>query len=106
MTLKSLISSTQINLTQLKTMATTKIGVLILELEERSKQILKLKEKIQTFETEARSIRLQMLQEIKNLNNGKLHTERTFEVTHAGKTRLFTIDSNGRVTKENQVIKA
>ena len=85
-------------------MATTKIGFLILEQEERGKQILKLKEKIQKLETEAHAIRLQMVQEIKKLDNDKLHT--TFQVTHAGKTRLFTIDSNGEVTKEKQVIKA
>jgi predicted peptidase len=84
-------------------MATTKIGFLILELEERGKEILK-KEKIQKLETEAHAIRLQMVQEIKKLDNDKLHT--TFQVTHAGKTRLFTIDSNGNIKKENQVIKA
>ena len=85
-------------------MATTKIGFLILELEERGKEILKLKEKIQSLEEETRLVRLQMVQEIKKLDNDKLHT--TFQVTHAGKTRLFTIDSNGEVTKEKQVIKA
>jgi hypothetical protein len=84
-------------------MTTTKIGFLILELEERAKGILKLKEKIQGLEAETHSIRLQMVQEIKKLDNDKLHT--TFEVTHAGKTRLFTIDSNGNIKKENQVIK-
>ena len=85
-------------------MATTKIGFLIMEQEERGKEILKLKEKIQKLETEAHAIRLQMVQEIKKLDNDKLHT--TFQVTHAGKTRLFTIDLNGEVTKEKQVIKA
>jgi uncharacterized protein with PhoU and TrkA domain len=85
-------------------MATTKIGFLILELEQRAKEVLKLKEKIQKLETEAHATRLQMIQEIKKLDNDKLHT--TFQVTHAGKTRLFTIDSNGNIKKENQVIKA
>ena len=64
---------------------------------------MKLKEKIQTLEAETHLIRLQMVQEIKKLDS-KLNT--TFEVTHAGKTRLFTIDSNGNIKKENQVIKA
>ena len=85
-------------------MTTTKIGFLILELEQRAKEVLKLKEKIQTLEAETHSIRLQMVEEIKKLDNDKLHT--TFQVTHAGKTRLFTIDSNGNIKKENQVIKA
>jgi hypothetical protein len=87
-------------------MATTKIGFLILELEERSKEILREKNKIQKLETEAHAIRLEMLQEIKKLDNDKLHTERTFQITHAGETRLFTIDLNGNIKKENQVIKA
>ena len=85
-------------------MTTTKIGFLILELEQRAKEVLKLKEKIQTLEAETHSIRLQMVEEIKKLDNDKLNT--TFQVTHAGKTRLFTIDSNGNIKKENQVIKA
>lgn len=87
-------------------MATTKIGFLILELEERGKEISRLKEKLQNLEKEAYSTRLQMIQEIKSLQS--LHgesQERTFEVTHAGKTRLFTIDSNGKVRQETQVIK-
>lgn len=85
-------------------MTRTKIGFFILELEERAKEILRLKEKLKNLEEETRLVRLQMVQEIKKLDNDKLHT--CFEVTHAGKTRLFTIDSNGNIKKENQVIKA
>ncbi len=88
-------------------MATTKIGFFILELEERDKEILKLKEKLETLQAKTHSIRLQMLQEIKKLDSKLNNTfEVTFEVTHAGKTRLLTVDSNGNITKENEVIKA
>ena len=86
-------------------MTTTKIGFFILELEERNKGILKLKEKLKTLEEETHSIRLQMVKEINKLDNGKFHKEHTFEITHR-ETRLFTIDSNGNIKKENQVIKA
>ncbi len=76
-------------------MATTNIGFLVLEIEQREQKIERLKRQIKQEEKEVDALRQNLRKSLRsqlNLNDGE---RVVIQITHAGKTRQLSVDSHG-----------
>ena len=76
-------------------MATTTIGILMLEIEQREKKVERLKRQIRQEEKEVDALRQNLRKSLRsqlNLNDGE---RVVIQITHAGKTRQLSVDSHG-----------
>lgn len=89
-------------------MATTGIGFLILEIEQRYAQIERQKERLKTEEEELSTLRSKLKSMIKELvlnTNSDDDDLVSIQLTHAGRTRIFRIDRYGVFKEEAYLIK-
>ena len=76
-------------------MATTSIGFLVLEIEQREQKVERLKKQIKQEENEVYALRQNLRKSLKSqldLNDGE---RVVIQITHAGKTRQLSVDSHG-----------